>query len=160
MFSYVLVQTSVWVVLDAVFLFWAIVAPFSYQHFKEFSEKIRIAHNVIISVLLGLLVPLPGALLPLVDGHTMLFSLTLYCSPTNSIYIYYTMTLPISIFGGISTILQIYTTWTLFKVAVSCGIYIAMYSYMARDRVLNIESLDYGNFYKEHAFWILYYNYS
>ena len=117
-FSYVLVQTVVWAVLDAVFFFWAIVAPFSYRQFK-LSGKIRIAH--IISVLLGLLVPLPSGLLPLVDGHTQFFSIVYYCTATNENYIYYTLTLPISIFAGISTFIQIYITWTIFKVAVSCG---------------------------------------
>ena len=113
-FSYTMLQTCVWAVLDAVFLFWAIVAPFSYRQFKEFSVKIRIAH--IISVLLGLLVPLPAALLPLVDGHTQFFSISLYCSPSGTSNIFYTLILPISIFAGISTFTQIYTIWTLFKV--------------------------------------------
>ena len=45
MFSYGLLQTCVWAVLDAVFFFWAIVAPFSYQQFK-LSGKIRIAHII------------------------------------------------------------------------------------------------------------------
>ena len=135
---YALIQTGVWAVLDAVFFFWAIVAPFSYQQFK-LSGKTRIAH--IISVLLGLLVPLPSGLLPLVDGHVMSFSRILYCTPANSNYMYYTLTLPLSIFAGISTFIMIYTTWTIFKVAVSCG------SYMARDRVLNID----GYFIHERA---------
>ena len=113
-YSYALVQTGVWAVLDAVFFFWAIVAPFSYRQFKEFSGKVRIAH--IISVLLGLLVPLPSALLPLVDGHTQYFSLVLYCTPASEKYTYYTLTLPLSIFAGISIFIEIYATWTLFKV--------------------------------------------
>ena len=140
--SYVVIQTGVWAVLDAVFFFWAIVVPFSYRQFKEFSGKVRIAH--IISVLLGLFVPLPSALLPLVDGHSNDFSIVLYCTPTSENYIYYTLTFPLSIFAGISTFLQIYTTWTLFKVAVSCG------SYMARDKVLNIDG--YFNFTKSMQF--------
>ena len=115
MFSYALVQTGVWAVLDAVFFFWAIVAPFSYRQFKEFSGKVRIAH--IISVLLGLLVPLPSGLLFLVDGNTPSFSIVLYCAQADENYIYYTLTLPLSIFAGISTFIQIYTTWTIFKVA-------------------------------------------
>ena len=127
-FSYVLVQTCVWTVLDVMFFFWAIVAPFSYRQFK-LSGKIRIAH--IISVLLGLLVPLPSGLLFLVVGHTQSFSLVLFCTPVDeNNYIYYTLTLPISIFAGISTFIQIYTTWALFKVAVLCGSYMAR----ARDR--------------------------
>ena len=126
-FSYVIVQTCVWAVLDAVFFFWAIIAPFSYRQFK-LSGKIRIAH--IISVLLGLLVPLPSGLLFLVVGHTQSFSLVLYCTPANENYIYYTLTLPISIFAGISTFIQIYMAWTLFKVAVLCGSLMAR----ARDR--------------------------
>ena len=121
-FPYVLVQTGVWAVLDAVFFLWAIIAPFSYRQFKEFSGKICIAH--IISVLLGLLIPLPSALLPLVDGYSQYFSIVLYCTPADVNYLYYTLTLPLSIFAGISIFIQIYTTWTLFKVAVSlsCGI--------------------------------------
>ena len=115
-FSYVVIQTGVWAVLDAVFFFWAIVAPFSYQQFKKLSGKVRIAH--IISVLLGLLVPLPSALLPLVDGHTQYYSIVFHCTPANEKYVYYTLTLPLSIFAGISTLIQIYTTWTIFKVAV------------------------------------------
>ena len=111
--SYTVLQTCVWTVLDAVFFFWAIVAPFSYRQFKLLG-KIRIAH--IISVLLGLLVPLPAALLPLMDGHSPFLSLTLYCSVSGANYTYYTLILPISIFAGISTFIQIYTTWTLFKV--------------------------------------------
>ena len=114
-FTCSVVQTCVWAVLDAVFLFWAIVAPFSYQQFK-LSGKIRIAH--IISVLLGLLVPLPAALLPLEDGYTQYFSVVFYCLPLNINYTYYTLLLPLSIFAGITTFVQIYTTWTIFKVAI------------------------------------------
>ena len=112
--SYSLMQTCVWAVLDAVFFFWAIVAPFSYQQFK-LSGRIRIAH--IISVLLGLLVPLPAALLHLADGgYSQFFSLVLYCLPRNRKYIYYTFLLPISIFTGITIFIQIYIIWTIFKV--------------------------------------------
>ena len=126
MFSYTLVQTGVWAVLDAVFFFWAMIAPFNYRQFKEFSGKVRIAH--IISVLLGLFVPLPSALLPLVDdGHTQFFSIVLFCVPQNIKYVFYTLTLPLSIFAGISAFIEIYITWTIFKVAVSCC------SYLARD---------------------------
>ena len=111
--AYSLLQTCVWAVLDAVFFFWAIVAPFSYQQFK-ISGRICIAH--IICVLLGLLVPLPSGLLPLVDGYTQFFSIVLFCVPRSRYYSYYTTLLPISIFAGITTFIQIYITWTIFKV--------------------------------------------
>ena len=109
-FFYSELQTCVWAVLDAMFFFWAIVSPFSFQQFK-LSERIRKAH--IISVLLGLLVPLPTPLIQLVYGYTNDFIL---CVGYNSNFIYYTWLLPISIFIGITTFMQIYIIWTIFKV--------------------------------------------
>ena len=94
------------------FLFWAIVAPFSYQQLK-LSGRIRIAH--IISVLLGLLVPLPPPLMQLVHGYTQYFSIKL-CTGYSQDYVYYTWLLPIVISIGITTFMQIYIIWTIFKV--------------------------------------------
>ena len=94
-----------WAVLDAVFFFWAIVSPFSYQQFK-LSGRIRIAH--IISVLLGLLVPLPPPLIQLVFGYTQYYAQVIFCAGNNSDYLYYTWLLPITIFIGITAFLQIY----------------------------------------------------
>ena len=105
-------QTTVWTVLDAVFFFWAIVAPFSYQRFK-LSGRIRIAH--IISVLLGLLVPLPPPLIELVFGYIQYFVPVIFCFG-NIDYFHYTWLLPITIFIGITAFLQIYIIWTIFKV--------------------------------------------
>ena len=112
-FFYTGMQTSMWAVLDAVFFFWAIVAPFSYQQFK-LSGRIRIAH--IISVLLGLLVPLPTPLIQLVYGYTNYYAPVIYCIGYDGDYIYYTWLLPNSIIIGITTFLQIYIIWTIFKV--------------------------------------------
>ena len=103
-------QTTVWTVLDVMFFLWAIVSPFSYQRFK-LSGRIRIAH--IISVLLGLLVPLPTPLMQLVHGYIQYFS---FCIGNKRDYVYYTWLLPITISIGITTFMQIYIIWTIFKV--------------------------------------------
>ena len=98
-------QTTVWTVLDAVFFFWAIVAPFSYQQFK-ISGRVRMVH--IISVLLGLLVPLPTPLIEIVYGYTYYYSPLIICIGYGRDFLHYTWLFPISMQKGFQ--------WTLCKI--------------------------------------------
>ena len=115
MFTYGLVQVCVWAILDNIFMFWALKFPFSYRQLL-LSGRIHLAH--IISATLGLFIPMPAALVQLVDGYTIIFAPPLTCNGRNIDHIYYTLILPISVVIGITTLMQMIIVWTIFKVLV------------------------------------------
>ena len=83
-----------WGLLHAVFLFWAVVFPFSYRSLK-LSGRIRYTH--IFCVVLAVIVPLPAALAHLKDGYVINFTPTLVCTGRSEDYNFYTVVLPLSI---------------------------------------------------------------
>ena len=113
LFNYCILQILMWAVVHAIFLFWAVHYPFSYRLLRV-SGKMRYAH--IISVLLALIIPLPGALIPLKDGFITTRNPTLVCVGRNVGFTFYTLILPLSIIIGITLCLLLFTFWTLFKV--------------------------------------------
>ena len=112
-FHYCLQQVCLWALLHAVFLFWGVAFPFSYRQLRV-TKRIRYAH--VISVLLAVILPLPGALVPLKDGFVSTRNPTLTCVGRNTDHVYYTLILPLSIVIGISSYLLLLTTWTILKV--------------------------------------------
>ena len=112
-FNYCVVQFTVWTVLHAVFLLWGVRRPFSYQRFKN-SGRIVYAH--IVSVILGVIVPIPSALLPLIDGYVVTATPTIACAGRNLDITYYTFILPMSVTLGTTSCLLVLIVWTIFKV--------------------------------------------
>ena len=97
----------------AVFLFWAVVFPFSFRQLK-LSGRMRYAH--IISVILGILVPLPAGLTQLKDGYAASFTPTILCVGRNRDYTYYAFVLPSCIIMCTVSCLLVIIIWTIFKV--------------------------------------------
>lgn len=114
-FSYTLEQICVWTTLHALFLYWGIAFPFSYRHLR-ISGKLRTAH--IICVLLGLIIPLSAALIPLIDGHIVTVHPTLACGVRNTDITFYTFILPLSILLAGTTCLLALMFWTIFRVCI------------------------------------------
>ena len=109
-FFYCIEQLCVWTLLHAIFLFWAVNFPFSYRQLR-ISRRMRYAH--VISVLLGLIIPLPGPLLFLKDGYVGAFE---FCSGRNAVLVHGMFAIPLSIFVGIAISLLMLTLWSIFKV--------------------------------------------
>lgn len=116
--SYITEQFCVWMFLHALFMFWGVVFPFNYRELKL--NYLRHAH--IISVVLGLVLPLPAALAPLKDGYVVMVHPTLACAGRNTDITYYTLVLPLSIPLALTSILLTLMFWTIFKVY--CRIYL------------------------------------
>ena len=116
LFTYGLEQLSMWGLLHAVFLFYAVVFPFSYRRLK-LSGRIRYAH--IFCVVLALVIPLPAALIHLKDGHNSIYTPTLVCAGRNTDYTYYTFVLPLSIILCVTSCLLVGIIWTIFNVRLS-----------------------------------------
>ncbi len=112
-FYYSIEQMCIWAVLHAAFLFWAIYFPFSYRRL-QMSGKMRYAH--IISVLLALILPLLGALIPLKEGHIIGRNPSYTCFGRNSNYTFYTFILPVSISMAVTLSLLMLTFLMIFKV--------------------------------------------
>lgn len=113
-FTYCVVQFTMWTVLHSVFLLWGVRKPFSYQRFKK-SGRITYAH--IISVIFGVTVPLPSALLPMIDGYVITATPTAVCAGRNLDVTYYTFILPMSVSLGTTSCLLVLIVWTIFKVS-------------------------------------------
>ena len=114
-YNYCIEQFCVWSMFHAAFLFWSVNFPFSYRQLR-ISGRIHYAH--IISVLLALTLPLPGALVHLKDGYLIAFNFnpTIFCAGRNADYNYHTFYLPLSVFLCVTSCLLVLTCWTLFKV--------------------------------------------
>ncbi len=112
-FHYCLTQCCVWALLHAVFLFWGLIFPFNYRLLRV-SGRVRYAH--IISVLVAMIIPVIGALVPLKDGYLSSRNPTLVCIARNADYAYYFLVLPMSIILGITSCLMVVTFWIIFKV--------------------------------------------
>ena len=116
LFIYGMEQIFLWVLLHTVFLFWAVVFPFSYRSLK-ISGRIRYAH--IFCVVLAVVIPLPAALIHLKDGHNSIYTPTLVCAGRNADYTYYTFVLPVSIIQCVISCLLVGIIWTIFNVRLS-----------------------------------------
>lgn len=110
---YALQQVCIWGGVHAGFLFWGLRYPFSYRTFK-LSGRARYAH--IISILLAVLVPLPGALVHLEGGYVLTGSPSLVCAGRNTDYTYYTFILPLSIILAVTTCLLVLIFSIILKV--------------------------------------------
>ena len=116
LFTYAMEQIPMWVLLHTVFLFWAVVFPFSYRSLK-ISGRIRYAH--IFCVVLAVIIPLPAALVHLKDGYNSPNTPTLVCAGRNGDYTYYTFVLPVSIIQCAISCLLVVIIWTIFNVRLS-----------------------------------------
>ena len=110
---YTLQQVCLWGGLHTGFVFWAMRYPFSYRAFS-ISTRIRYAH--VISVILAVVIPLPGALIHLKGGYIIIGNPSLVCAGRNTDYTYYTFILPLSVLLAITTCLLVLIFWTLLKV--------------------------------------------
>ena len=113
-FYYTLVQSSMWGLLHTVFLFWAVVFPFSYRQLR-ISGRIRYAH--IISVVLAVVIPLPAPLAHLKDGYVLLIiNPPLTCLGRNTTITFFTYILTISIILAAVSCQLVIIFSTIFKV--------------------------------------------
>ena len=119
LFTYILEQISILLLLHAIFLFWGVAFPFHYRKLKV-NKHLRYAH--IITVVLALVVPLLAALVPLKDGFIITSQPTLVCGGRNTDIIYYTFILPASILLAATSILLVLMFWTIFKARVTLSI--------------------------------------
>ena len=119
LFTYCIEQICMWELLHAVFLFWAVVFPFSYRSLK-LSGRIRYTH--IFCVVLAVIVPLPAALAHLKDGYVINFTPTLVCTGRSEDYNFYTVVLPLSIILCVMLCLLVVIIWTIFNVRQSMHI--------------------------------------
>ncbi len=115
-FTYCILQECTLATLHTIFLYWAVGFPFSYRQFK-LQKRVRYVH--IISVVLALVIPLPGALIHLGDGYRFLTTPVYACSVRNFDFAFYTLVLPISIMMCITSCLMMLIFWTIFKVCLS-----------------------------------------
>ena len=113
-FTYFYQQTFVWAAIHAVFLFWAVNFPFSYRQQLHLSMRIRYAHAI--SILLALILPLPGSLIQLKDGFVNTQNPPNFCIGRNLNYIFYFTIIPLSLLVGITSCLFAITSWKIFKV--------------------------------------------
>ena len=133
--TYGMEQIPMWVLLHTVFLFWAVVFPFSYRRLK-LSGRIRYAH--IFCVVLAVVIPLPAALVHLKDGYNSLTTPTLACTGRNADYTYYTYVLPVSIILCVTSCLLVVIIWIIFNVRLSvysykkeiCGLFSSIGVYL------------------------------
>ena len=64
----------------------------------------------------GVIVPIPSALLPLIDGYVVTATPTIVCAGRNLDVTYYTFILPMSVTLGTTSCLLVLIVWTIFKV--------------------------------------------
>lgn len=113
-FYYTTIQACVWLALHAFFLFWGVAFPFNYREFK-LTKKLKHLHAV--SIVLGLTVPLPAALVPIKDGFIVpTTGLVLLCIGQDIDINFYTFILPLSILIAFTSILLNLMFCILFKV--------------------------------------------
>ncbi len=113
MLAYSVWQVCVLIMMYIAFMFWAVLFPLSYRQLK-ISGKIRYAH--IISVVLAVVVPLPGALIILKEGYTLTPNPPYTCIGRDADYNYYAFTLPICVICATTTCLMAIIFWTILKV--------------------------------------------
>lgn len=111
-YLYSTVQFTTWAMLHAVFLFWGVAFPFSFRQLKD-SGRIRYAH--IISVVLAVVLPLPGPLIQLKDGYAPGGPPSFLCFARNQDIYFYTFILPVSVIIGITSCLLVLILWIIFK---------------------------------------------
>lgn len=112
-FNYCLVQVCLWIVMHTIFLFWAVVFPFSYRQFRA-SGRGRYAH--VICVILAVFMPLIGPCIQLKDGYRNTSSPAYACAARDLDVTYYTTVLPVSFAVGITSSLLVVLLWIIFKV--------------------------------------------
>ena len=120
-FNYTVVQVGTWIALHAVFLFWGVAFPFNYRRLK-LMNRFKYAH--ILSIVVGVVLPLPAALLPLKDGYVLpTRNVIRACAVRNADVLFYTFILPLSFLLGLTTILLALMFGIIFKVIVrsSCA---------------------------------------
>ena len=113
--AYIPSQSCVWGTLLSVFLFWGVVFPYSFRRFKS-SKKVHYAH--VVSVVLGIVLPLMPGLAHLGDGHVVFIAPPITCLGRNPDFTFYTYVLPVNVALAISSCLLVLTFWNILKVSV------------------------------------------
>ena len=96
-----ILQISLWVTFHALGLCWDIAFPF---HYRRFKTEGRNKYVLVITTVLGLVLPAIPALAPLViNGYTLAPGPIDHCGVRNVDITYFTMILPISILMAASS---------------------------------------------------------
>ena len=92
---------------------WSIVFPFHYRRFKT-EGRIKYIHAF--TVVVGLVLPVIPALLPLIDGYVIIPGQFNFCSGRNIDIIFFAVDFPASILVATSTTMLVIIFWKIYKV--------------------------------------------
>ena len=115
-FVYFVIQLDAWAAVHSIFLFWGVRFPFNYRSLKA-SGNVRYAH--IISVLLVVILPIPGPFIILKDGYLITDNPNLVAAGRNPDLTYFFFTLPSNTLLFITSVMLFLLFWTVFKVCTS-----------------------------------------
>ena len=111
--SYTFIQISLWRTFHTLGLCWSIAFPF---HYRRSKTEVRIKYIHAFTVVLGLVLPAIPALLPLIDGYSIVPGPLNLCLGRNIAITYFTTILPVSILVATSMSLLVFMFWKIFKV--------------------------------------------
>lgn len=102
-----------WILFHALGILGGVEFPFKYRIFKA-EGKLKYVH--ISTVVIGIILPLVPALLPLIDGYSIIPSSLDVCFSQNPVITYFTLVLPFSILFALATTILIAMFWKIVKV--------------------------------------------
>ena len=112
-FTYVLIQGSLFVTFHTLGLCWGIVFPF---HYRRFKAEGRIKYIHITSVILALVLPAISALLHLVNGYSIGPGQIGVCMGRSIAITYFATLLPLSVILPMNTSALVIIFWKILKV--------------------------------------------
>lgn len=118
-FTYGVLQISLWVLFHAIGVFLGIVFPFFYRKIRE-EGKIIYVH--ISTAVLAIVLPAIPALLHLIDGYAIASSSVDTCTGRNGTITYFTMILPISVVLASATTMLVIIFQKILKVLIVLNI--------------------------------------
>ena len=102
-----------WILFHALGILGGVEFPFKYRKFKV-EGKVKYVH--ISTVVVAVILPLAPALLPLIDGYSIVPSSLDVCFSRNAALTYFTLVLPFSILFALATTILIAMFWKILKV--------------------------------------------
>lgn len=113
LFSYTTLQLMLWTAFLAVTLLWATTCPDSYARSKK-AGHLRLLHYL--SIVVAGVVPMVTSLIQLEVGFRRAGVPPIVCLGRNKSYVYYSLSLTLSVVGVISSAGLVIAAWTFMKV--------------------------------------------
>lgn len=113
LFSYTYLQQILWGTFQAFGLLYMACSPKRFAQSKEVGH-LKLAH--ILSVIVAIFVPMVPVLIQLADEFQHVGVPAMLCLGKNRDYVFYTLSLPLSVFSVVPTVVIMLTGWTLLKV--------------------------------------------